>query len=352
MSDKSDTLPTSFTDTISSNDSQSALPSLVAIDRKALFKDILALDLQQDPLSICLASVVKSEPIPRFARLEVTEPLAQEFRSTVTAFLNPYRKDMEEDKLSFPELGIESNPTEYEIETLDLTIYKPILEQIDPLTSLADIDIFDNDKKFIAGMRFYVIVIQVDEGDPLYFFRVHTQQKVLSRSFLLAFLDKNGRYDHIEQSVMVFDQEFDCIYRSGVLFVLDKRNFQNIFRFFETIRLKAHETLNAIHRSIPIQNLDELVQAVEGNLPMLQKLKKISTKPYIKHITMNDIKKVIAAHKLTSVQIATIDGQERLVFDPKAKLKDRYVLLRILNDDYLKSVMTDRNYEVTDKREM
>ena len=67
---------------------------------------------------------------------------------------------------------------------------------------------------------------------------------------------------------------------------------------------------------------------------------------------MNDIRRVIHANHLTSVRIIEDNGKEKLFFDPKAKAKDRYLLLNILNDDYLKSVMTDRNYEVTDKREV
>ena len=258
----SDTLPVMRTVT-------NILPETTTINHAGLFHDILALDIHHAPLSLCLASASRNEQIPRFARIEMTEDLADNFRTTIRTFLHPYMRDMREENLSFPAMGIESKPQEYEIETLDLTGYQPILDQIDPLSSLSHLDLFDNDEKFVAGMRFYVAVMQFPEGDdPVYFFRVHTQRKVLSRSLLLALFDNEGRYDTVKKSVMAFDQDFDCIYRSGVLFILHKENFQRIFRFFETIKHEARQTLATIAASVPIVNLEELIAAVEGNVAM------------------------------------------------------------------------------------
>ena len=44
--------------------------------------------------------------------------------------------------------------------------------------------------------------------------------------------------------------------------------------------------------------------------------------------------------------VQELDGQESLVFDPS----DRWAILRLLDDDYLESMMTEQLYEVTGKR--
>jgi len=344
----SDTLSAPITDTTSSDGSVS---SVVVIDRAELFNTILALDVNECDISICLASVVKNDPIPHFARLDMTEPLTEAFRLTAETFLHTYQKRLNDEGIVFKDFSTEGSLDTYEVETFDLQNYKPVLHQLNPLDAFSGLDLFDNDEKFVAGMRFYVLVVQVPEGDPIYFFRIHTRQKVLSRSSLYAILNKEGRYDHLQESVLAFDREFDCMCRSNILFIFDKRNFQHIFRYFDTIRQEARQTLITINASVPIQNLDEMIRACEGNVSMLQKLKRVSTKPYIKNIQMKDIKRVIEVHKLP-VQIIEDNGQEKLLFDSRAKAKDKYLLLRILNDDYLKSVMTDTNYEVTDKRVM
>jgi hypothetical protein len=46
------------------------------------------------------------------------------------------------------------------------------------------------------------------------------------------------------------------------------------------------------------------------------------------------------------IKIAEKNGKESLVFDPKNK----WALLRLLDDDYLGSRLTGQKYEVTGKR--
>jgi hypothetical protein len=46
------------------------------------------------------------------------------------------------------------------------------------------------------------------------------------------------------------------------------------------------------------------------------------------------------------IKTQKVDGQEMLVFDPK----DRWAILKLLDDDYLESALTEQQYEVTGKR--
>ena len=84
---------------------------------------------------------------------------------------------------------------------------------------------------------------------------------------------------------------------------------------------------------------------------MLKKLNKIAAKPYINDLKMSDVKKIIDLIHLP-VEIRVIDGQETIFFDPQAKSKDKFALLRVFNDDYLHSSMTGIDYETTGKREL
>jgi PHD/YefM family antitoxin component YafN of YafNO toxin-antitoxin module len=59
------------------------------------------------------------------------------------------------------------------------------------------------------------------------------------------------------------------------------------------------------------------------------------------------LKKVIKKNNL-SVQIVQTSAGEKLVYDPA----DKWVLLKLLDDDYLWSLMTEHSYEVTGKREI
>ena len=223
--------------------------------------------------------------------------------------------------------------------------------QIEPLNSLIDIDTFREDEEFIRGLRFYAIVAQPDGNEPVYFFHMYTPRRILKRTGLHAFLGSKGEYDKMDERYISFEESIDCISHDGFMFVIHKDNFQKMFQILEEIRAKAQQTLQAIHSCIPIQNFDELVKACDGNITMLKKLNKIAAKPYINDLKMSDVKKIIDLIHLP-VEIRVIDGQETIFFDPQAKARDKFALLRVFNDDYLHSSMTGIDYETTGKREL
>lgn len=323
----------------------------VAVNYITVFKDFLLLDLSTCPISVYLASAEKNDVVPNFEQMLMTGDLTEGFRTIIANIQEKYQKETNGNNTLFSEYFIESVLEENEIECFTLASRNSIYEQVEPLKRLADTEIFSEEEQFIKGVRFYVIIAQPENCDPIYFFHVHTPKKILKRSGLRAILGSNGRYNRVDDLCIAFEETADCICHSSFMFVFNKNNFQTMFRFLEETRATAKETLNTINSGLPIQNFDELVKACEGNMPMLRKLKKISAKPYIKTLKMSDVKRIIESNNLP-VKIIEIEGQEKILFDPNAKARDKYALLRVFNDDYLKSLMTDKNYEVTGKREV
>ncbi|MDQ3815238.1 MAG: DUF4868 domain-containing protein, partial [Armatimonadota bacterium] len=217
--------------------------------------------------------------------------------------------------------------------------------QIASLWPLDSLDICDLSAGFVSGLRFYVIVVEGDGGEPLYCFRSYNKQKELSRSRHFAVLLSAGHFNRVREPLLLFDQDIDCISQGRHMYVFKKSNFQKIFRFFEMMLATAEETLKVIKAKIPITNFDEFHQACQGHLQMMAKLKNIAGKDYLNRITMADLQKVITKCKL-KVQVENRGGKDMLVFDAANK----WELLRLLDDDYLESLMTGQSYEVTGKR--
>ena len=320
---------------------------VVKDDPEAAFDDILALDLSECDVTVCLASYMKDDIVPGFQRLHLSNELANEFRSIAIYLLEQARRNKNNGNLVLRTYAVESKPDSHEIEHLDLSAYDTILEQIDPLGSLAEIELFGEDEKFIANLRFYVITVQPSEGDPIHFYRTYTPKRMLGRSRMFAVWFRQGQYDKVTQPVFLFDHYIDCMSRGNTMFVFKKDNFQEIFRFFEMVRKVAKETLDNIRRRVPIQNFDEFAHDCEGHFVKLVKLKNIAAKPYWNRITIHNMKKVIQKNNLP-VKIVETGGKEMLLYDPA----DKWVLLKLLDDDYLWSLMTEQSYEVNAKREL
>jgi len=308
---------------------------------------LLELDLSECEVTVCLASSSKDEVLPGFERLLLSAKVTETFRSIAAYTIAHYKKEQSDGNLVLRSYAVESKPESQEVEYMDLSTYESIVDQISQLSALADVEVFQADEKFISGLRFYVIAVQPGSGDPVYFFRLYTPKKMLGRSPFFAVVFRQGIYDRVIDPAFLFDYHIDCVSFSDTMFIFKKENFQEMFRFFEMIRRIAEETLKTIRATVPIQNFDEFARDCEGHLAKLVKLRNIAAKPYWGKITIENIKKVIEKNNLP-VQITRTNAGEMLVYDPS----DKWVLLKLLDDDYLWSLMTDQGYEVTSKREL
>ena len=314
---------------------------------KTIFENILALDLSKCEVTVCLASALKDETMPRIERLLLSAELTETFRSIASFTQARYKQDLSSGDLLLHRYTFQSKPDTHEVEYLDISTYESIAGQLEPLSTLADIEVFEAEEKFVACLRFYVIVVQPPEGTPVYFFRAYSHRKMLSRSRFFAMIFNNGVYDRIIDPMFLFDHIIDCVCRDGMMFLFKKEHFHEMFRFFEMTRKVASETLETIRSLVPIHNFEAFVRDCEANMSKQVKLNHIASKPYLARLTLDDIKKVIAKNKL-AVPVITVDNKEMIVYDHT----DRWVLLKLLDDDYLWSLMTEQSYEVSGKREL
>lgn len=313
---------------------------------QAALEQLLATNPHDCSVQVCLASLNRGEDEPEFHRLRITDEVASEFRDITDKVLTRRRNSVNagDHALRPYEAGAKLDP--HEIEHVDLTQQQSVAGQIGSLASVVALPHFDGDDDILSSLRFYTIVLDPGRGNaPIFCFRLSNPKMELGRSRWFGIFLSGNEYDRFDSHMLLFDRHIDCICQGEVLFIFNKNNFQKIFRFFEAVREAARETLAIIQKSIPIHNFSDFEEACEGHLLMLAKLKNIADKPYLSQITMADIKKVIKEMDL-SVETKKRGGKERLVFDPT----DRWGILRLLDDDYLNSMMTGEKYEVNSKR--
>ncbi len=313
-------------------------------DKKAVLDGILCLDVDACGVQLCLASM-SSGDAPDIQRVQTSEDVAHEFKEIVKRTLAKRKKDSDRGDLVLKEYDPQAKPDRHEVESLDLAEHEFIKTQLDGLSDVATLDVFQQASDFVSNLRFYAIVLKPATGDPIYFFRAYTPKKELGRSPLFAIVLKQGTYSRVEDSLFLFDQHIDCMVQGTAVFIFNKDKFQKIFQFYEMLLASAKQTLQIIQQRVPIDDFAAFEVACEGHLQKLSKLKNIASKPYLQTITMNDIKKVIDKYDL---QIETVgQGEDEKI---KFNASDKWAILRLLDDDYLESVMTNSHYEVNSKR--
>jgi Domain of unknown function (DUF4868) len=316
-------------------------------DQKSALDRILQLNLIDAVVSVCLAAMIGNDDAPVFEKLQLSDELTEDFRGTVRKMIEKHKNNDENGDLVLRRYDARSKPESFEVEYVSLSDHGAIKNQVRSLSSVANLGIFDGRDDFVTGIRFYAIIVQPREGDPVYCFRSYSPKKELGRSRLFGALFSGGHFDRVREPMFLFDQNIDCVSRGDDMFIFNKDRFHKIFRFFEMVLKAAKTTLKIIKTKIPIANYDDFETACIGHLQMQAKLKNIAGKSDLGKIKMVDIKKVLREFPGLNVEITKKNGKEMLVFNPS----DKWALLRLLDDDYLKSLMTDKNYEVTGKRE-
>ena len=306
---------------------------------------VIATDLEACLTNLCLASVDEEDDVPTYKRLSITDDVVAEFQAIATKVFDRISKNFDTGNIAVRPYHAISKLDKHEIEHVDLSTHKNVNEQIAGLSDLSKLPKFAKKDQIDSALKFYVLIFEADGDDPIYFYRACSPKMEIHQSSKFALIFDNGEYDTFKESIFVFDRGIDCFSYKDDLYVLNKGRFESLFQFFEEVKEAASETLETIRTTIPIHNFDELESACLGHLQMLKKLKNIASQPYLSRIKMSDIKAVIKEMGL-SLKVKKFKGKEKLTFDSK----DKWEILRLLDDDYLKSVMTGEKYEVNSKR--
>jgi hypothetical protein len=321
------------------------------VDPEESLKEIFNLDFSACDLAVCLASFEKDSSEPKLEKLQLLGDVSNVFRSIVLFNLERHKTDSERRLLKYY-FDTKSAANEIEYLHLNEAPYDIIKQQIDGLSKpLIGIEAYEEDKTFLKGVRFYIIVVQPPSHrgeEPICFFRSYTQKNKLRRGTFAVVWSGRG-YDRVEaEKVFLFDNDIDCMSRGDLMYVFDKDTFHQMFRFFEELEKTAVESLNKI-KHIPIAHFAEFEEACRKNPLKAAKLRSIAEKPYLQMLTIDKLKRFIKKRHL-DMKIETDEdtGQEMLVYDARSSWK----LLKLLDDDYLLSELTEHSYEVNGKREL
>lgn len=322
-------------------------PAMVANPGIKVLEKIMQLDLGSCEIQVCMAGMRQELDTPDFQRVTISKEVAVEFQKIVEKILTKRKKELEKGDLVLHPYDPGTKPDLHEVEILQISEHEAINAQISGLSDIMGLEAFLAEDEFLSSLRFYVIALFPRSGNPVYCFRTYSQKRELTRTTFLAVVLKQGHYDQFTDRLFLFDQHIDCICRGNDLFIFKKDNFQKIFQFYKLLLKTAKDTLQIIKTKIPIDNFEDFEHACEGHLQKVAKLKNIASKPYLKNVNMKDLKKVIKRYKLPIVTVGR-GNNEKIHFDKS----DRWAILRLLDDDYLESVLTGNSYEANSKRKL
>lgn len=271
-------------------------------------------------------------------RLNISPDLQQEFQGII-------RNSVSADVRLVPyDAGYK--PESNEVCWIELDHSPDLTAVLDRLTAVQRPPLFREEAEFIRHLNFYAVVGRVNARRNLVFCRKATASLELGQGRIFGAIFRRGTYDTVDDRVLVFDRNIDCFSDGEYLFINNVGNFERIFRYYERLVARAGETVDRILERIPIANAEAFREACTTQTRFMAKLAMIAAKPYLANIGIADLRCAIDEHHLP-VTFVQEDGVQRLRFDPDPAR--RWIILKLLDDDYLNSVMTHEHYEVNSK---
>lgn len=220
---------------------------------------------------------------------------------------------------------------------------------------------YDRDAEF--GAR-NLLVLRVRSGDGTDLGRVYqgfSAEKALAKGKRIVAFWNGERFASLDAQPLVIDRSLrlftfgDHGGTPAPAMVMKSNNaYESLFGALPDLKVQAAETFTATLGKLPIVGGEELRAACESDLNMMRKLLSIKHRMeqpgYPDAVDMPSVVAFLERNPHVNVPIETSDGSPTLVFRPQAQ--QRWALLKLLDDDFLRSDLTNINYEANSKTEV
>lgn len=227
----------------------------------------------------------------------------------------------------------------------------PMLSAAGVDSEAADLPMLDLSSQLARRLKLSAIRAPTATGRAV-FYRALNRTSAIGYAGKLPILRRGDRFDVITERTVVLDRQVDAVVVNGIVLFDNRKLFQRVFGLLDELRQKAGQTFDVVTAGLRIKNLDQLREAATGQLQMLGKMSSIARKleefpAYKQAMTMEKLLAFIEVNPHTSVAVEGEGDEATLVFEPDAK--HRFKILKLLDDDYLQSGLTDLSYEANSK---
>ncbi len=228
----------------------------------------------------------------------------------------------------------------------------PLLQSIvNDSSDLANIDLFDPKKQKLAQSRLTAIRVDAAVG-PVVFIQSMAGSQIVARSTKFGVLLREGVIDVPSGELVLLNEGVTAISAGQFVFFNNRSSFQKLFGILEELRAQAEETFREVTGDLRIEGFDEMLSAVTSQTQMVGKMASIRSKiqqypKYKEALTMPKLVAFVESHPECKVEVVGEGDEAKLAF--RSDPQHRFKILKLLDDDYLRSELTTLGYEANSK---
>ena len=228
----------------------------------------------------------------------------------------------------------------------------PLLKSIS--TSASDYDslpLYNPGETKISHANLVSIQTTADTKTTM-FIQALGNQQIVAKSKRASLFLRSGVIDASSDQVLLLSRDVTAVVAGDFVFFENRKSFQKLVNLLEELKEKAEETLRSVSSELRIVGFESLLAAVRNNPVMIGKMESIRIKmetipAYRDALKMPKILKFVRDHPEYEIELSDDSEEASLVF--QKDFQNQFKILKLLDDDYLKSELTAMEYESNSK---
>lgn len=212
------------------------------------------------------------------------------------------------------------------------------LNILDEILADGERDNFNFNQNNLEGLQGYLITIG-NEGNQIALYKKHHPVNLLRQDRFLLF-PSNERLVKAENDFIALDRSFDFMMVDDNLIVLKLNTLERFFGFEDVIRNQAQNIIATIEANQLLEDIEQLNELAQS-LATAKKIMKVRNSPVL-NVPVENVINFINNHQELTGRIGFNDDGTRVRLTTGVSKK---LFLKLLNDDYLFSQLTELQYD-------
>jgi hypothetical protein len=272
----------------------------------------------------------------KIAGIKIDPTISEFFKDNIEKFLEKKLEDNENniEYMNYePDIQIDRNIV-LTIAKTEVDLVQEYLEKLDDLENM-------DDSKQIKQKNLWGYIVHFNDINLFMFKKFSSSNVILKAKGFMNALIQDGILNSVEEDLITFDQNIDCLLYEDNFLIFNKQNFEKVFDFFEKMYQIVQDNIADLATKGYIQETDQLFEHCKNDSRKIKRLK---------NILDSDLLDSIDKTKFNAINEKFELGLE---FDEEGNIKvdkeKTWQILALLNDDYLNSDLTMTNYEAQGK---
>lgn len=270
--------------------------------------------------------------------------IAEEHQDELT---NQFIKRIKDDVIKDEEIDIinisSADERKSVIYEYDLDEKPDELNHMNKIMENEDLNYFNFNEDNLEDIRGILILIE-NNNNTLVLYKKHYPVSLYRKSsFSIKRLRSNNqRFTKLEDNILRINSKFQFFRLNDKLFIKDLKTLEKFFGFHKVIKSKAKKCFEKMKDNEILDNPEEL-QPMIDDITFARKLTKvISSSPVLGEVSKDIVVSFTQKHPALQGKFKYNTDDDKIKLDTK---KSKKAFVKLLNDDFLVSELTDHYYD-------